>query len=142
MDCARYCSVLRRFSVWLFLMIRRPPRATLTDTLFPYTTLFRSPVPPPPPPWPPPPPLPPGAALARSPPNVKGPVLSGLWEPKNSASAIAQLDAVCTRRFMWPLGDGRNRECCAAAIYDTVASIAAGPTFSTPEARQIGRAHV
>src|SRR3546814_16086960 len=26
----------------LFLMIRRPPRATRTDTLFPYTTLFRS----------------------------------------------------------------------------------------------------
>src|SRR3546814_1252527 len=25
-----------------FLMIRRPPRSTLTDTLFPYTTLFRS----------------------------------------------------------------------------------------------------
>src|SRR3546814_14892611 len=31
--------------VWLcffFLMIRRPPRTTRTDTLFPYTTLFRS----------------------------------------------------------------------------------------------------
>src|SRR3546814_19168401 len=29
--------------VWFFfLMIRRPPRSTLTDTLFPYTTLFRS----------------------------------------------------------------------------------------------------
>src|SRR3546814_6285589 len=27
-------------------MIRRPPRSTRTDTLFPYTTLFRSPVPP------------------------------------------------------------------------------------------------
>src|SRR3546814_18426049 len=26
----------------LFLMIGRPPRATRTDTLFPYTTLFRS----------------------------------------------------------------------------------------------------
>src|SRR3546814_5296673 len=26
-------------------MIRRPPRSTRTDTLFPYTTLFRSPVP-------------------------------------------------------------------------------------------------
>src|SRR3546814_10250140 len=26
-------------------MIRRPPRATRTDTLFPYTTLFRSSVP-------------------------------------------------------------------------------------------------
>src|SRR3546814_18837099 len=28
-----------------FLMIRRPPRSTRTDTLFPYTTLFRSDVP-------------------------------------------------------------------------------------------------
>src|SRR3546814_12375490 len=31
-----YCCVL------FFLMIRRPPRSTRTDTLFPYTTLFRS----------------------------------------------------------------------------------------------------
>src|SRR3546814_15588565 len=34
-------------NVWLsfcvfFVMIRRPPRSTRTDTLFPYTTLFRS----------------------------------------------------------------------------------------------------
>src|SRR3546814_20581556 len=28
-----------------FLMIRRPPRSTRTDTLFPYTTLFRSSIP-------------------------------------------------------------------------------------------------
>src|SRR3546814_6871537 len=28
--------------VFFFLMIRRPPRSTRTDTLFPYTTLFRS----------------------------------------------------------------------------------------------------
>src|SRR3546814_4323102 len=28
--------------LFLFLMIRRPPRSTRTDTLFPYTTLFRS----------------------------------------------------------------------------------------------------
>src|SRR3546814_2525673 len=26
----------------VFVMIRRPPRSTRTDTLFPYTTLFRS----------------------------------------------------------------------------------------------------
>src|SRR3546814_8472298 len=26
----------------VFLMLRRPPRSTRTDTLFPYTTLFRS----------------------------------------------------------------------------------------------------
>src|SRR3546814_1455655 len=30
------------FSLFVFLMIRRPPRSTRTDTLFPYTTLFRS----------------------------------------------------------------------------------------------------
>src|SRR3546814_16723960 len=36
--------ILIVFFVYIFfLMIRRPPRSTLTDTLFPYTTLFRSP---------------------------------------------------------------------------------------------------
>src|SRR3546814_21102694 len=33
-----YCSTYTFF----FLMILRPPRSTRTDTLFPYTTLFRS----------------------------------------------------------------------------------------------------
>src|SRR3546814_17460662 len=28
--------------LFFFLMIRQPPRSTRTDTLFPYTTLFRS----------------------------------------------------------------------------------------------------
>src|SRR3546814_21160999 len=36
-----YCSDSFYFVVF-FLMIRRPPRSTRTDTLFPYTTLFRS----------------------------------------------------------------------------------------------------
>src|SRR3546814_15414294 len=36
--CVLCCS----FYVFFFLMIRRPPRSTRTDTLFPYTTLFRS----------------------------------------------------------------------------------------------------
>src|SRR3546814_1804992 len=35
------CCLLFIFVVF-FLMIRRPPRSTRTDTLFPYTTLFRS----------------------------------------------------------------------------------------------------
>src|SRR3546814_20785172 len=35
-------SLLKMLS-FFFLMIRRPPRSTRTDTLFPYTTLFRSP---------------------------------------------------------------------------------------------------
>src|SRR3546814_9946342 len=30
------------YRCFFFLMIRRPPRSTLTDTPFPYTTLFRS----------------------------------------------------------------------------------------------------
>src|SRR3546814_14681892 len=34
-----YCEIVFAFFV---IMIRRPPRSTRTDTLFPYTTLFRS----------------------------------------------------------------------------------------------------
>src|SRR3546814_14009185 len=34
--------VHRYINILFFLMIRRPPRSTRTDTLFPYTTLFRS----------------------------------------------------------------------------------------------------
>src|SRR3546814_3624062 len=30
------------FYVFVFLILRRPPRSTRTDTLFPYTPLFRS----------------------------------------------------------------------------------------------------
>src|SRR3546814_14859769 len=35
--------VVFAYVFFFFLMIRRPPRSTRTDTLFPYTTLFRSP---------------------------------------------------------------------------------------------------
>src|SRR3546814_11385898 len=38
---SRYC-IYYSFFFFFFLMIRRPPRSTRTDTLFPYTTLFRS----------------------------------------------------------------------------------------------------
>src|SRR3546814_1268047 len=37
-----HCAIERACMVFVFLMIRRPPRSTRTDTLFPYTTLFRS----------------------------------------------------------------------------------------------------
>src|SRR3546814_12180112 len=38
------CALVSRllYFCFFFLMIRRPPRSTRTDTLFPYTTLFRS----------------------------------------------------------------------------------------------------
>src|SRR3546814_16794634 len=38
--CVRFIYVC--VCVFFFLMLRRPPRSTRTDTLFPYTTLFRS----------------------------------------------------------------------------------------------------
>src|SRR3546814_14915724 len=37
-----YTCVLEVCCTLLFLMIRQPPTSTRTDTLFPYTTLFRS----------------------------------------------------------------------------------------------------
>src|SRR3546814_19683691 len=46
----RLCVVISSYTILackismtiFFVMIRRPPRSTRTDTLFPYTTLFRS----------------------------------------------------------------------------------------------------
>src|SRR3546814_18963432 len=41
--CGTSCMYLMYCYLYVvFLMIRRPPRSTRTDTLFPYTTLFRS----------------------------------------------------------------------------------------------------
>src|SRR3546814_14038068 len=40
---SNFCAELSSWFFIFFLMIRRPPRSTRTDTLFPYTTLFRSP---------------------------------------------------------------------------------------------------
>src|SRR3546814_15757084 len=47
LECACYdslavASLFLYYLFFFFLMIRRPPRSTRTDTLFPYTTLFRS----------------------------------------------------------------------------------------------------
>src|SRR3546814_2357240 len=43
--CCRCCRYVDTVTVvimfFFFLMVRRPPRSTRTDTLFPYTTLFR-----------------------------------------------------------------------------------------------------
>src|SRR3546814_8086272 len=41
-DLFMFCEHLCFTFCFFFLMIRRPPRSTRTDTLFPYTTLFRS----------------------------------------------------------------------------------------------------
>src|SRR3546814_18748688 len=43
MSCLPFHRVPVLLLRFFFLMIRRPPRSTRTDTLFPYPTLFRSP---------------------------------------------------------------------------------------------------
>src|SRR3546814_13347173 len=40
--CDLFFYFVSSLILFFFLMIRRPPRSTRTDTLFPYTTLFRS----------------------------------------------------------------------------------------------------
>src|SRR3546814_8457601 len=60
-------------------MIRRPPRSTRTDTLFPYTTLFRSP----------------DASLIAF--AATAPILWYLVFPLSSASTGATLRNVCQR---------------------------------------------
>src|SRR3546814_5981299 len=43
MQCTEIGFYYPCFKLFIFfIMIRRPPRSTRTDTLFPYTTLFRS----------------------------------------------------------------------------------------------------
>src|SRR3546814_15542541 len=42
MECNHYCLFVAWYCLFFFLMVRRPPRSTRTDTLFPYTTLVRS----------------------------------------------------------------------------------------------------
>src|SRR3546814_7280870 len=79
-------------------MIRRPPRSTRTDTLFPYTTLFRSPVV--------------EAArvvdLARRRPDRDRGILVAAW-PRAAAGHLARAPppqvtgAFCTMRNRWVL---------------------------------------
>src|SRR3546814_5205630 len=73
-------------------MIRRPPRSTRTDTLFPYTTLFRS--------------LVPAADLHHVAAHVFQHALSRLqW----AALAALVLDALCVEKPLGPVA-GRSEE--------------------------------
>src|SRR3546814_300414 len=61
--------------LFFFLMTRRPPRSTRTDTLFPYTTLFRS--------------LTAGVALSLSTSGVALSALQSFAEPWRRGTAVA-----------------------------------------------------
>src|SRR3546814_13607569 len=72
--------------MFFFLMIRRPPRSTRTDTLFPYTTLFRSPR---------------SAAIHPAPASAwPQPQATGAWAPEaGHASGSLHMHRV---DFVWP----------------------------------------
>src|SRR3546814_8824917 len=103
-------------------MIRRPPRATRTDTLFPYTTLFRS--------------------LARQGLNPGDRVAS--WLPKTRLACVMPLAAPRAGLIHVPVNPVLKRAQVAHILADSAAAMlvtqpARGGTFETGEN---GRAHV
>src|SRR3546814_1868070 len=85
-------------------MIRRPPRSTRTDTLFPYTTLFRSRQP---------------GALAHPAQQLRGQLVDRLGRQAGEldlqqrqfvAPAVGQLRAVLLQRHLHVLADRRSEE--------------------------------
>src|SRR3546814_9824055 len=107
-----YCSVI--------LMILRPPRATRTDTLFPFTTLFRSH----------------SGPAQRSIGRVRArPYIFGLMtatDPvRNPDLRLGQLNALAgLLPYLWPAGRRDLKARVAVALVFLVL------------AKQIGRAHV
>src|SRR3546814_12731736 len=97
-------------------MLRRPPRSTRTDTLFPYTTLFRS----------------------RSAPGAVG----GAAGAAGDAAAVRRRRRGRTGRRG---GCGAAADAARRAGADRLpddAPVAEGPSDGVPAPRQIGRAHV
>src|SRR3546814_5702829 len=71
------------YILFFFLIIRRPPRSTRTDTLFPYTTLFRS-------------------RSSRTSPSLHNPRRNACAHPPASRSA--------SRRLEWPRSEEHTSE--------------------------------
>src|SRR3546814_15687945 len=95
-------------------MIRRPPRSTRTDTLFPYTTLFRS------------------RRLAQLQPAV--PLVEGLGQ-----QVVAALQAPL-RRVAGELDEGRLAEaCCQVCVGDHAEAVGPGVRRERSEERSVGK---
>src|SRR3546814_11709683 len=94
-------SLIVHCSMLFFLMIRRPPRSTRTDTLFPYTTLFRS--------------LWPGPEEATDPPTVSEAVdalahMTRLSAMGDLAALLDRLDAAGRFALLKQIGRASCRE--------------------------------
>src|SRR3546814_20137778 len=96
-------------------MIRRPPRSTRTDTLFPYTTLFRSP----------------GTAAAQVPLSKERhrvslfPRLQLLW-----FAGYALLAESCS--ILWEFTQEWRRCCCWGATHSSCSPSASTPRCACP----------
>src|SRR3546814_20763074 len=109
MLCVLYCCCF-------FLMIRRPPRSTRTDTLFPYTTLFRS-----------------GATVTQ-----RLPADADLAALRGVTHRVA--DQIGERAVQFLGGTGQIAACIIDQL-DLMATTAQGLCLAFERA-QIGRAHV
>src|SRR3546814_11025830 len=106
---------------FFFLMIRRPPRSTRTDTLFPYTTLFRS-APPTPPPTA-------GSAIAGTPAparwawqSVGLPMVGITGGARTALTADSRNDDAPPRCRLWTMGTGHQAWKAAESEYDHTAA--------------------
>src|SRR3546814_14714764 len=116
---------IRHYMCFYFLMIRRPPRSTRTDTLFPYTTPFRS--------------IQPGIGLA-----VQG-MMTGIDVPPLERQ-ICVLAVLHLDRGAYEWAQHMEVSKAMGIAEEKVAAIAddrfGDPVFDDREKAQIGRAHV
>src|SRR3546814_2404102 len=108
-------------------MVRRPPRATRTDTLFPYTTLFRSDRSRRPP------------ALAPALPRADSPAPEAARRARPASQAMAWLASASAPA--WPLVWDR-RQAPARRRTRPAGLVTLVRQQRPPQSRQIGRAHV
>src|SRR3546814_15669071 len=104
--------------IFFFLMLRRPPRSTRTDTLFPYTTLFRS---------------------------IRSKDALALPDSMTEVDALAKIRAIADRNqvFRSFIGQGYYGTHVANVILRNILENPAWYTAYTPyQAEKIGRAHV
>src|SRR3546814_752944 len=115
-----FCLIL---TIFFFLMIRRPPISTRTDTLFPYPTLFRSAVP------------------------VLRPVeeLSRTWPAVRVPGARAKLRDMCLSSFSAASNSlpSSAETCSVGTEWKSAPNVSPGPltrTIATPSARSTASA--
>src|SRR3546814_1282779 len=136
-------------------MLRRPPRSTRTDTLFPYTTLFRSALHPSRPAVYPPlvrqPALLPASELSALPPRFAAWFRARGWAPhRHQLAMLEAAEAGASALLIAPTGGGKTLAGFLPSLVDLAERDHAGlhTLYISPlkalavDIHQIGRAHV